>query len=90
MHFEYDSSTPVFDQNSCPDALKNIHATAKNYHGYINVLEGELIFNWVDTKEKIVLQQYDRLKIDEYREHFLTIDKNVKFRVDFYKKSKFE
>ena len=45
MHFEYDSSTPVFDQNSCPDALKNIHATAKNYHGYINVLEGELIFN---------------------------------------------
>lgn len=84
VNAKYDSSTIVFDENTCPAKLKSAHCVQENHYGVLNILEGELKFTWENTKETIILKQHDIHFVDELKYHYLTIDKPVKFRIDFF------
>ncbi len=85
MKWNYHSSTPIFTNITCPDAIRKAHQADKGYYGVLNILDGSLIFVWEDNHERIVLDNKKPFYIESERKHHLEFDGQVKFRVDFYK-----
>lgn len=82
-------STPIFDQDTLPSALRNRHNTKAGVWGVIRVIEGELKLTYLDPSTDKVLN--DRmLKAGEHaivqpqQWHFVTTQGAMKMQVDFY------
>lgn len=77
-------STPVYDQDSLPSALRARHQTKAGVWGMIRVLEGELMLNYLDPHSEIVLGPGCPGLISPGQPHFVTPCGDMRMQIDFY------
>ena len=77
-------STPVFDENTLPAALRARHDTKAGVWGKIRVLEGELSLTYLDPPSEIVLTVDRPGLVLPQQPHFVTPVGPKKMQVDFY------
>lgn len=77
-------STPVFDQDTLPPALRSRHATKAGVWGLIRVIEGELRLTYLEPASEILLSSEQAAIILPEQPHFVTPVGPMKMQVDFY------
>src|SRR3546814_13254437 len=77
-------STPVFDQDTLPAALRARHDTKAGVWGLIRVIEGELKLTYLDPPSEVVLTPGNPGLILPQQPHYVTPLGPMKMRVDFY------
>ena len=77
-------STPVFDQDTLPAALRARHATKAGVWGVIRVLEGELRLTYLEPKSSVLLTPETPGQVLPQQPHFVTPLGPMKMQVDFY------
>ncbi len=78
-------STPVFDQNTLPQALRARHNTKAGVWGVIRVLEGELRLTYLgNPSSEVLLTPGQTGLIRPQQAHFVTPLGPMKMQVDFY------
>lgn len=85
MQWNYVKSTPIFNESTCPEAIKNAHQANVGYYGQLIVISGKLEFIWTDTNETIVVDNSKPFYIESGRTHRVNFIEPATFRVDFYK-----
>jgi len=76
-------STPVFDEQTLPDALRRRHNTKAGVWGVIRVLEGRLKLTWLDPPSEVVLERGASGLLLPQQDHFVEPLGFVKMQVDF-------
>jgi tellurite resistance-related uncharacterized protein len=77
-------STPVFDQDTLPSALRSRHATKAGVWGLIRVIEGELRLTYLEPSSEILLSSQQAAIVLPEQPHFVTPAGPMKMQVDFY------
>ncbi|MCB2046997.1 MAG: DUF1971 domain-containing protein [Novosphingobium sp.] len=77
-------STPVFDQDTLPAALRRRHNTKAGVWGLIRVLEGQLTLTYLDPPSEVILTPGNPGLVEPQQPHFVTPDGPMKMQVDFY------
>lgn len=77
-------STPIFDEHTLPEALRNKHQTKDGVWGVIRVIEGELNLTYVEPHSEKVLKPGDPGLIAPQQIHFVTPLGPMRMQVDFY------
>ncbi len=77
-------STPVFDENTLPQALRKNHNTKQGVWGVIRVLEGQVRLNIVDPPSEIILSPDQPGAVLPQQLHYVTPLGAMRMRVDFY------
>jgi len=78
-------STPIFDQTSLPDALRQKHDTKAGVWGRIRVLEGQLLLTILDPPGEVILAPGRPGTVLPQQPHFVTPLGPMRMQVDFYK-----
>lgn len=82
---EFIKSTPIFNNETCPQGIKNEHATAKGICAKLVVLKGMLEFVYEDNGETFLVDTTKPFDIEEQRKHHVNLLWDVEFKVEFYK-----
>ena len=77
-------STPVFDQDTLPAALRARHDTKAGVWGVIRVMEGELKLSYLDPPSEVILTPDRPGLVRPQQPHFVTPIGAMKMQVDFY------
>lgn len=77
-------STPIFDQDSLPAALRGRHSTKAGVWGVIRVLEGRLRLTFLDPPSEAVLDPAHPGLILPEQPHYVTPLGPLRMQVDFY------
>jgi len=77
-------STPVFDENTLPAALRGRHSTKAGVWGMVRVLEGQVRLTYLDPASQVVLDPGTPGPLPPERPHFVEPLGPMKMRVDFY------
>lgn len=77
-------STPVFNQDTLPAALRARHDTKAGVWAVIRVFEGELRLTYLEPPSEIVLTPDQPGLILPQQPHFVTPTGPMKMQVDFY------
>ena len=77
-------STPVFDQDTLPAALRARHSTKAGVWGMIRVLEGELELTYLEPESTIVLTPGSPGPVLPEQPHFVTPRGPMRMQVDFF------
>jgi len=77
-------STPVFDQETLPAALRANHSTKAGVWGLVRVLEGRLRLTYVVPPAELELAGGESGLVEPQQDHFVTPLGSVKMCVDFY------
>lgn len=77
-------STPVFDENSLPAALRGEHSTKAGVWGVIRVLEGQLRLSFADPSEARLLEPGSPGLVLPQQPHHVTPLGPMRMQVDFY------
>jgi tellurite resistance-related uncharacterized protein len=77
-------STPVFDQDTLPNALRARHNTKVGVWGVIRVIEGALTLTYLDPPSEVLLTPDNPGFIQPQQPHFVTPLGPMKMQVDFY------
>jgi tellurite resistance-related uncharacterized protein len=77
-------STPVFDQDTLPAALRARHNTKAGVWGVIRVLEGQLELTYLEPASTIRLTPETPGLVLPQQPHFVTPLGRMKMQVDFY------
>ncbi len=77
-------STPVFDQDTLPAALRARHNTKADVWGLIRVIEGRLRLTYLEPLSEIVLTPGNPGVVLPRQPHFVTPLGPMKMQVDFY------
>ncbi len=77
-------STPVFDENTLPPALRKNHSTKQGVWGLIRVLEGQVRLNIIDPPSETVLSPDKTGVVLPQQLHYVTPLGSVRMQVDFY------
>lgn len=77
-------STPVFDGQSLPKALRERHNTKAGVWGVIRVIEGELRLTMLEPPGEQVLSPTRSGVIEPCQPHFVTPLGPMRMQVDFY------
>lgn len=77
-------STPIFDENSLPAALRANHETNAGVWGVIRVLEGTLTLTYADTASQKELSPGNPGVVSPQQTHFVTPNGPMRMQVDFY------
>lgn len=78
-------STPIFDETSLPDALRERHDTKSGVWGLIRVLEGQLKLTILEPLCEAILEPGRPGVVLPQQPHFVTPISAMKMQVDFYK-----
>ena len=78
------SSSPVFDQDTLPAALRARHDTKAGVWGLIRVLEGELKLTYLEPASEVILQPGHPGLIEPQQPHFVTPLGPMRMQVEFY------
>lgn len=77
-------STPVFDEQTLPKALRERHDTKAGVWGVIRVIEGELRLTMIEPPGEQILSPDRFGVIEPGQPHFVTPLGAMKMQVDFY------
>ncbi|HEU4650830.1 MAG TPA: DUF1971 domain-containing protein [Croceibacterium sp.] len=77
-------STPVFDHDTLPAALRARHSTKAGVWGVIRVLEGELRLTYLEPESSVVLTPARPGHVLPQQPHLVTPLGPVQLQVDFY------
>ncbi|AMK19441.1 MULTISPECIES: DUF1971 domain-containing protein [Sphingobium] len=77
-------STPVFDQDTLPAALRARHDTKAGVWGVIRVIEGQLELTYLDPPSTTLLTPDQPGLVEPQQPHFVTPIGAMKMQVDFY------
>lgn len=77
-------STPIFNQDTLPAALRARHDTKEGVWGVIRVLEGELRLTILDPPSATLLTPDKPGLVLPKQPHFVTPTEPMKMQVDFY------
>lgn len=77
-------STPLFNEDTLPKALRERHNTKAGVWGLIRVIEGKLKLTYVDPSSEVMLDPSCPGLILPEQVHFVTPVGAMKMRVDFY------
>ena len=77
-------STPVFDQDTLPAALRARHSTKAGVWGAIRVLEGELELTRLEPEVTVLLTPGNPGLVLPEQPHFVTAGGPMRMQVDFY------
>ncbi|MBT2187172.1 DUF1971 domain-containing protein [Sphingobium nicotianae] len=84
MAIEPYRSTPVFDQDSLPSALRQRHNTKEGVWGLVRIIEGSLRLVYLDPQSEIVLDSVTPGLLLPGQPHFVEPLGPMKMRVEFY------
>ncbi|WP_327753679.1 DUF1971 domain-containing protein [Sphingobium sp. SJ10-10] len=77
-------STPVFDQDTLPVALRARHNTKAGVWGLVRIIEGEVKLTYLDPPLEMVLSPDKPGLVLPQQPHFVTPLGPMKMQVDFY------
>lgn len=77
-------STPIFDENSLPDKLRNAHNTKAGVWGIIRVLEGQVRYVIEETGEATILTPDQPGLVQPEQFHHVEPLGPMKMQVEFY------
>nr|WP_136162453.1 DUF1971 domain-containing protein [Sphingomonas flavalba] len=77
-------SSPVFDENNLPDALRHQHRTKPGVWGVLRVLDGEIALSFANGRptERLSPGRPGLLYPDD--PHWVTLNGPMRMQVDFY------
>ncbi|MCY4397948.1 MAG: DUF1971 domain-containing protein [Gemmatimonadetes bacterium] len=79
-------ASPVFTQESLPDALQAEHTLASGHWAVLNVIEGSLRFVNLKTDEERLISAPDRVTIRPGLPHRVALEGPLRCRIDFFRK----
>lgn len=79
------SSSPVFDENTLPEALRKEHTTKDGVWGVIRILEGRLKLTYIDPPSESILNAGEQGIVQPQQRHYVEPLGSVKMQVDFHK-----
>ena len=77
-------STPVFDQDTLPAALRARHNTKAGVWGMIRVLEGQVMLTCLEPESSMLLTPENPGLVLPEQPHFVTPQGAMRMQVDFY------
>lgn len=77
-------TTPVFDEDSLPAALRKEHRTKAGVWGLIRVLEGRVRFVSLDPPSETVLSDQEPGMVEPEQPHYVEPLGPMKMHVEFY------
>lgn len=77
-------STPIFDEDSLPAALRREHRTKPGVWGVVRVLEGELMLSYVDPPKVLILSPGSPGLLLPDQPHFVEPVGAMRMHVEFY------
>lgn len=78
-------TTPVFDQDSLPDAIRTEHRTKEGTWGLLRVLEGAATLVFVDPPREVAVDPSSPGMIPPQMAHFVRLGGPVRLQVEFYR-----
>ncbi len=81
-------SSPVFTQDTLPDALQREHALAPGHWGVLNVLEGSLRFVNLETGKTRTISAPGAVTIHPRMRHHVAVDGPVRCRIEFFREGR--
>ena len=78
-------SSPIFDEKSLPDSLRNEHRTKDGTWGLVRVLEGEVTLVFLDPPSEHFVTVDDPAPIPPQSPHFIKLVGPMKMQVEFYR-----
>ena len=79
------ASSPVFDEQSLPDALRNDHRTKDGTWGVLRVLTGEVRLIFIDPQNQVIVTPEAPAVIPPQATHFVELLGKMTMQVEFYK-----
>ena len=80
-------SSPVFTQDTLPDALQTEHTLAPGHWAVLNVIEGSLRFVNLETNEERVISAPGLVTIHPGLPHRVALEGPLRCRIDFYREA---
>ena len=77
--------TPIFDEASLPDGLRNAHSTKAGVWGLLRVLEGEIDLVFHDSADVVRAAPDQPSLIAPEALHHVETSVPVRFQVEFYR-----
>ena len=78
-------ATPVFDQDSLPQALRNAHNTKAGVWGLLRVLEGEVRLVFHEPAREVAVTVGTPCEIPPQALHHVEVDGPMRMQVEFYR-----
>ena len=78
------ASSPIFDQDDLPEALRSYHSTKAGTWGLLRMLEGEVELVFVDPPSSRIVTVDNPAPIPPQALHFVKPDGPMKMQVEFY------
>ena len=78
-------ASPIFTQDTIPDALQSEHALAPGRWGVLHVFEGRLRFVNLETGEEHVISAPGLITIHPQAPHRVAVDGPLRCRIDFFR-----
>jgi tellurite resistance-related uncharacterized protein len=80
-------ASPIFDELSLPDKLRNEHSTKAGTWGLLRVLEGEVELIFLDPPSRRLVTVDDPAPIPPKSPHFVKLTGPMKMQVEFYREN---
>jgi|TARA_R100001244_G_scaffold47550_3_gene42287 tellurite resistance-related uncharacterized protein len=78
-------ASPIFDERSLPDSLRNEHETKPGAWGLLRVLEGEVELVFLDPPSSRRVTVDDPAPIPPQSPHFVRLAGPMRMQVEFYR-----
>jgi tellurite resistance-related uncharacterized protein len=79
------ASSPVFDEQSLPEALRKDHRTKDGTWGLLRVLAGEVRLVFIDPPSQVIVAPGVPAVIPPQATHFVELLGKMRMQVEFYK-----
>lgn len=77
--------TPVFDETTLPDAIRNAHSTKAGVWGFLRVLEGEVRLVFHDPARELRVMPDKPAEIPPEAVHHVELVGPARMQVEFYR-----
>jgi tellurite resistance-related uncharacterized protein len=78
-------TTPVFDQETLPEAIRTEHRTKEGTWGLLRVLEGSATLVFIEPPRETSVDADSPGQIPPQEPHFVRLDGPVRLQIEFYR-----
>lgn len=79
------ASSPIFDEQSLPDALRKDHRTKDDTWGVLRVLTGQVRLIFIDPPSEVIVTPEAPALIPPQATHFVELLGKMTMKVEFYR-----